>query len=72
MLDKIIDKLYESGDSNDFMTFLKLLSNGKLPHDNIVVQLLFERAKFQNCKKNCWNEISQSYQIVLVHCIQIM
>ena len=50
LLDKIIDKLYESGDLNDFMTFLKLLSNGKLPHDNIVVQLLFERAKFQDCK----------------------
>ena len=32
------------------MTFLKLLSNGKLPHDNIVVQLLFERAKFQDYK----------------------
>ena len=42
--DKIIDKLYESEDLNDFMTFLKLLSNRKLPHDNIVVQLLFERA----------------------------
>ena len=25
LLDKIIDKLYESGDLNDFMTFLKLL-----------------------------------------------
>ena len=50
LLDKIIDKLDESGDLNDFMTFLKLLSNGKLPHDNIVVQLLFERAKFQDCK----------------------
>ena len=48
LLDKIIDKLDESGDLNDFMTFLKLLSNGKLPHDNIVVQLLFERAKFQD------------------------
>ena len=50
LLDKIIDKLYDSGDLNDFMTFLKLLSNGQLPHDNIVVQLLFERAKFQDCK----------------------
>ena len=34
LLIKIIDKLYGSGDLNDFMTFLKLLSNGKLPHDN--------------------------------------
>ena len=50
MLDKIV--LYISGDINDFMTFLKWLSNGKLPHDNIVVQLLFERAKFQDCKDN--------------------
>ena len=60
LLDKIIDKLYESGDLNDFMTFLKLLSNGKLPHDNIVVQLLFERAKFQDCK----NTVGMRYRKV--------
>ena len=61
LLDKIIDKLYESGDLNDFMTFLKLLSNGKLPHDNIVVQLLFERAKFQDCK----NTVGMRYPKVM-------
>ena len=60
LLDKIIYKLDESGDLNDFMTFLKLLSNGKLPHDNIVVQLLFERAKFQDCK----NTVGMRYRKV--------
>ena len=60
LLDKIIDKLYSTEDLNDFMTFLKLLSNGKLPHDNIVVQLLFERAKFQDCK----NTVGMRYRKV--------
>ena len=60
LLDKIIDKLYDSGDLNDFMTFLKLLANGKLPHNNIVVQLLFERAKFQDCK----NTVGMRYRKV--------
>ena len=59
-MDKIIDKLYDSGDLNDFMTFLKLLANGKLPHDNIVVQLLFERAKFQDCR----NTVGMRYRKV--------
>ena len=60
LLDTIIVKLYDSGDLNDFMTFLKLLANGKLPNDNIVVQLLFERAKFQDCK----NTVGMRYRKV--------
>ena len=31
------------------MNLIRLLECGKLPADNIVVQLLFDRARFQTC-----------------------
>ena len=56
----LIDNLDKSGDLYDFMQLLELLSNGKFPTDNIVLQLLLDRVRFQTCS----NTVGMRYRDV--------
>ena len=56
----LIYNLDKSGDLYDFMQLLELLSNGQLPTDNIVLQLLLDRVRFQNCS----NTVGMRYRDV--------
>ena len=57
---EIVDKMWESGNLLDFMNLIRLLECGKLPADNIVLQLLFDRVRFQTCG----NTVSMRYRDV--------
>ena len=56
----LIYNLDKSGDLYDFMQLLELLSNGQLPTDNIVLQLLLDRVRFQTCS----NTVGMRYRDV--------
>ena len=56
----LIENLDKSGDLYDFMQLLELLSNGKFPTDNIVLQLLLDRVRFQTCS----NTVGMRYRDV--------
>ena len=58
----LISNLDRSGDLYDFMQLLELLSNGKLPTANIVLQLLLDRVRFQNCS----NTVGMRYRDVVI------
>ena len=60
MMTEIVDKMYESENLLDFMNLMRLLQSGKLPTDNIVLQLLFDRVRFQTCG----NTVSMRYSDV--------
>ena len=57
---EIIEKMWESGNLLDFMNLIRLLQSGKLPADNVVLQLLFNRVRFQACG----NTVSVRYRDV--------
>ena len=57
---EIVEKMWESGNLLDFMNLISLLECGKLPADNIVLQLLFYRVRFQTCG----NTVSMRYRDV--------
>ena len=57
---EIVEKMWESGNLLDFMNLIRLLECGKLPADNIVLQLLFHRVRFQTCG----NTVSMRYRDV--------
>ena len=57
---EIVDKMSESGNLLDFMNLIRLLKSGQLPADNIVLQLLFDRVRFQTCG----NTVSMRYRDV--------
>ena len=57
---EIVDKMWESGNLLDFMNLIRLLECSKLPADNIVLQLLFDRVRFQTCG----NTVSMRYRDV--------
>ena len=52
--------MYESENLLDFMNLMRLLQSGKLPTDNKVLQLLFDRVRFQTCG----NMVSMRYRDV--------
>ena len=57
---EIVDKMWESRNLLDFMNLIRLMQLGKLPADNIVLQLLFDRVIFQTCG----NTVSMRYRDV--------
>ena len=57
---KLVDKLHESENLDDFMKLIENLSNRELPMDNIVLLLMLERARFQSCT----NTIGMRYRQV--------
>ena len=57
---EIVDKMWESRNLLDFMNLIRLMQLGKLPADNIVLQLLFDRVIFQTCG----NTVSMRYEDV--------
>ena len=60
VITKLVDKLHESENLDNFMKLIENLSNGELPMDNIVFLLMLERARFQSCT----NTIGMRYRQV--------
>ena len=60
IMTEIVDKMWASGNLLDFMNLFRLLQSEKLPADNIVLQLLFDRVRFQTCG----NTVSMRYRDV--------
>ena len=61
---ELIYNLDRSGDLYDFMQLLELLANGKLPTDNIVLQLLLDRVRFQTCSNTvgmCYRDVTKNF-----------
>ena len=60
IMTEIVDKMWANGNLLDFMNLIRLLQSGRLPADNIVLQLLFDRVRFQTCG----NTVSMRYRDV--------
>ena len=62
-LDKVLGVLHQSGQLYDFMNLLELISSERLPTDNIVLLLLFERVKFEMCDTTVGMRYSETTKV---------
>ena len=49
LMSRLVDRMEDSGNLYDFMKLIEMLSSGEFPADNIVLLLLLDRVRFQNC-----------------------